>query len=57
MTEGATNPREPVDEGGDPACWAHLFADDEELDGALHRGEREGPANQPGGDLVEGRDE
>ncbi len=19
---------EPVDEGGDPACWAHLFAED-----------------------------
>jgi hypothetical protein len=23
---------EPLDEGGDPACWAHLFEDGEEDD-------------------------
>ena len=31
---------EPVDEGGDPACWAHLVGDDEvlavDLTAALH---------------------
>jgi hypothetical protein len=26
---------DPADEGGDPACWAHLFEDDEPDDGAV----------------------
>jgi hypothetical protein len=25
---------EPIEEGGDPACWAHLFEDDEDAAGA-----------------------
>ena len=54
MTEAATTGGEPADEGGDPACWAHLFADDEEFDGALDRGERERPAHEPGGEVVDG---
>ncbi len=57
MTEGATAGNEPTDEGGDPACWAHLFADDEELDGVLDRGESERSADEPSGEVVDGGDE
>jgi Icc protein len=28
-TDDANDPSDPSDEGGDPACWAHLFEDDE----------------------------
>ena len=52
MTEGATTGNEPGDEGGDAPCWAHLFADDE-----LAGSEREGPADEPGGDVVDRGDE
>jgi hypothetical protein len=54
MTEGAATGNEFTDEGGDPACWAHLFADDEELEGASDRGERDRPAHEPAGQVVDG---
>lgn len=44
---------EPVDEGGDPACWAHLFEDDP----STATGElpvREGGGRSAGDDDVEG---
>ena len=53
MTEGAATGNEFTDEGGDPACWAHLFADDEELEGASDRGERDRPAHEPAGQVVD----
>lgn len=51
MTERATDRIDPADEGGDPACWAHLFDDD------LAGSEVEGPADEPGGDVVDGGNE
>jgi hypothetical protein len=42
--------REPVEEGGDPACWAHLFEDDDEDDRAEGvRDEGDAPAPPDGG--------
>ena len=52
MTEGATAGNEPMDEGGDPPCWAHLF-DDDDLTGR----QGEGPADEPGGEVVDGGNE
>ena len=44
---------EPVDEGGDPACWAHLFEDDPfAATGELPV--REGGSPSAGDDDVEG---
>ena len=54
MTERATDRIDPADEGGDPACWAHLFADDDRPDDRLAGSEGEGPPDQPGGDVVDG---
>ena len=33
----ATEPRQIVEEGGDPACWAHLLFDDDEAGPASPR--------------------
>ncbi len=57
MTERATDGIEPADAGGDPPCWAHLFVDDDQPVDALDGGELERPADQPGGEVVEGGDE
>lgn len=35
---------EPADEGGDPACWAHLFEDDE-----VEAGDEARPEDEPAG--------
>ena len=37
---------EPVEEGGDPACWAHLFADQAE-DADADEGDAEEPDGEP----------
>jgi hypothetical protein len=48
----------PVDEGGDPPCWAHLFDDEDEDEPAAHdeageatvEVEANGPPTPPGTD-------
>ena len=55
MTIGGT-PDRPLDEGGDPACWAHLFDDD--ADEAAGAGDdSHGPRSRPNGLPVEGAGE
>lgn len=49
MIEGAPGRSEPIDQGGDPPCWAHLFddsdLDDSDLDdNGLDGDEHAGPA-------------